>query len=334
MAEQRISSLIEFDDFFVIPRMFYKALGMTFCNDKDEMNRTSKMGVLLFSTTFLSINLCLFLEIVDMSDATIMDLTAVLPCFIFSFLGQCKIFVIWVNRKNVESLFRLMKQQFPTTTEGQRVFDVNNTLKNMSRLERLYLAILMLGVWWFNLLPFFWSIFEYFLNSSNIFVKRFPYYKWYPFRINNMWIYSAAYAEQMHTGVVVVNCFISADIFLISVISVLLMYFRHTQRQLREMIPRGDEDDVKNLKAIMNFHRITLIITKLTSSVFSPTLLFSFMSSILIICLAAFQTTAPEVAVIQLVNNIFFLLHELVQTSVICYLGQSLMHYVSNFTWR
>lgn len=324
-------ALVDFDDFFVIPKIFYQVLGMTLYKDDSVISPyRAKLGLLLFSTTFLNINWCLLMEIVDMSTANMLELTATLTCFIFTLLGQIKIFIIWSNRKTTNDFIELMKQQFPRTSEGQAAFDVSNALKGMLFLEKLYLVVLLIGLWSFNLLSLFWSMIEYLLDSSNGFVMRFPYYKWQPFKIDNAWTYLAAYVQQMHVGVGAVNCFIAADIFLFSIISVLLMYFQYIQRQLSAMVLKRTEEDLEKLRTIMSFHQTTLNMTKLTNLVFSPTLLLSFMSSILIICLAAFQTTSQEVPVIQLVLYAMFLLHELVQTGVVCYLGQMLMDYVSN----
>lgn len=325
------TSLVDFEDFFAFPKMFYKVLGMNPYKDvNEEIHNTKKLlGSILFYTAFININWTLFSEIVYMRKSSILELTATFPCFLFTLLSQMKIFIIWLNRKNVNNIIRLMKQQFPKTTNEQEAFDVVNALRSILRLENLYIVILQLGVWCFNLLYLAWSITEYLLDSSNGFAMRFPYYKWYPFKVDDMGIYLLAYVQQIHVGVIAANCFISADIFLFSVISVLLMNFRYIQKQLGIMVLRGNNEDLVKLKMIINFHQITLSMAELTNMAFSTTLLLNFMSSIMIICMAAFQTTAEDVPVIQIVSFLGFLSHELVQTGAICYLGQKLIDYVS-----
>lgn len=332
MAEKdySISSLVDFDEFFVIPKIFYKSLGMAPYKDKSNVSRKTKLEIFLFASAFLNINFVLFCEIVDMSSATILQLTAILCCFAFTLLAQFKISIIWKNKNNVNSIIGLMKQQFPKTAKDQSDFDVGNSLMHMLRLEKLYIVVLLCGVWSFNLMSLAWSTVEYLVDPSNEFVMRLPYYKWYPFKVDNMWIYFGAYFQQVHVGLMATNCFLSADIFLFSVISVLLMNFRYVQRQLENLVLLGTDEDMVKLKKIMNFHQMTLNMANLANSVFSTTLLLNFISSIILIGLAAFQTTAPDVPVIQLVTFIMFLLHELVQTGAICYLGQKLIDYVSS----
>lgn len=331
MAEQNTISLVELDDFFVIPKMFYRSVGVTPYKDKKAVSHRAKQ-VVLFATTFLSINSCLLMQIIDMSSANVMDLTGILCCFLFTLFSQIKIFIILSNRSNVNIFIELMKQQFPLTTKDQVDFDVSSALKNVLRLEKLYIWTVVIGVWCFNLLPLSWSTVEYLLDSSKKFVIRFPYYRWYPFEMDNMWIYLATYIQQAHVGVVAVNCVIASDILLFSAISLIRMYFRYTRNQLKRMVLSGTEDDLVHLKVIMNFHRTTLIIAEMTNTVFSSPLLWTFLSSALTICLSKFQTTAPDVTVIQSVTFFMFFMHELVKTAVICYLGQSLMDYVSQYT--
>lgn len=323
MTEDRNPQIIEFDDFFIITRKFYDFVGMTL--HEFRSHRTT-LGSLLFWSTILSINWALALEVINIFDASFMDSSAVLTNFTFTFLAQLKVYIIWSNRANVMNLFQLMKEHFPRTAKDQAAFNVSDALRNILHLQKLYITVLISGVWSFNLLPFAWSIVEYLLDSNDgFFIFRFPYYTYFPVEINNNWIYSVSYIQQMHAGVSAVNCCIASDTLLYGIISVLLMNFRYMQEQLKRMDVKGTQDDLDQLKVIINFHRITLNMAEMTNQIFSLTLLLSFLSSALIICLAAFQTTAPDVSLLLLAEYFMFLMHELVQTTGICYLGQSLM---------
>lgn len=329
MAADRTSSLVDFEDFFAIPKMFFKAIGMAPYKDESTTAHKTKMEVFLFSIALLNSVLAIWVNTMDSLTQTLRELTASLSCFTFLLLAPIKIYNIWSNRAKVDSFIRLMKQQFPKSKEEQAAFDVDNSLKVIIRIEKLYVLTLMLCLWSFNLLSLSKSVIEYLMDSSNGFAMRLPYCNWYPYKIDNIWVYLATYVQQSHAGIVASICFLAADIFLFSVISIILMYFRYIQTQLRAMTVKGHDGDLVNLRIIINFHQVTLNVVDLTNTVFSTTLLLTFMSSIVIICLSAFQSTAQDVPVIQLISHFIFLLYELVQTGAICNLGQMLMDYVS-----
>lgn len=331
MAVNGMTSLVDFGEFFVIPKIFYNLMGMDPYRDESATSFKKNLAYVLFTTAFLNMNMVLWMEIMDMTTASPLDFNAILVYALCQFFGEIKVFIIWLNRSNVNSFIEIMKIQFPTTPESHAAFGVSATLKNMLRFERVYLLVLLLGGWSFNLLPAAWSIIENSLDSSNGFVMRFPFYRWYPFKVNSLWIYSATYFQQMHGGCICVNCYISSDLFLVSVVSVLLMYLRYIHKQLRTMVVEGTDKDLVKLKTIMNFHRMTLSTAELINTVFSRTILLNFMASVVIICLSGFQATAKDVPVVQLLSFFLLLLHELVQTAVMCYLGQILMDYVSCF---
>lgn len=326
------TSLVDFEEFFGIPKFFYKQVGMyLYIDGSITTSKQKKLEAFLFVTGFLNLNLVLWMEIMDMMTASILDLNAILILFMVKLFGEIKVLIIRLKRNDVNSFIDIMKKQFPKTPEGHVAFDINDNLHNMLRFERVYLGTLLTGAWCFNLLPIIWSTIEYALDSSNGFGLRYPYYRWYPFQISNAWIYTAVYFQQMHVGCMLVNCYVGIDGFLFSVVSVLLMNFRYIHKQLRSMVLESTDQDLMKLKALMNFHQMTLSAAELTNSVFSGTLLLNFLASIVIICLSGFQATSQDVPYFQLVLFFLVLSHELVQTAVISYLGQMLMDYVSSY---
>lgn len=277
-------SLVSFKDFFVIPNWFYKMLGMFPYVLQDESTTTKSIlqtkivKFLLFSTAFLNINISLWLEILDMSKATILGLIAVWSCFVFTVLAELKILIIWRNRDNVNNMIRLKKRQFPKTSKQQKAFDVDNNLKSIVGLEKVYFTVSPIGLWSFNLLSLVWSTIEYLLNTSNGFVKRYPYWKKYPFKVDSMWTYFSVYVQQIHIGLAATDCFMSADIFIFISSSI-----SDIQRELGITMLHGTNEDLVKLKYLMNFHRTTLQMSDLTSIIFSTTILLNFLSSIMII---------------------------------------------------
>lgn len=304
---------------------------MTPYTEGNKAARKSKLEAFLFATTFLNINFGLYWLIrCNMSNVSALELASNLSFSMYALLAEIKMFLIWLERSKVNALIKLMKQHYPKTSKDQVAFDVQYNLRNMFRLERLYLTDSVIGSLCSNVLALLWSLIEYFINSRNEFVGRFPYFKRYSFEVGNIWIYSAAYAQQVHMGVTSVICFIAVDVFLIGVMSIILMNLRYVQRQLVVMVLQGNEEDLVKLKAIMNFHQKTLIISKLTSEAFSSSLLLTILTSTMIICLCAFQATAQHVSMVQMVVFMAFLVHELISSAIICYFGQMLMDYVSS----
>uniref|UniRef100_T1GDI0 Odorant receptor n=1 Tax=Megaselia scalaris TaxID=36166 RepID=T1GDI0_MEGSC len=161
------------------------------------------------------------------------------------------------------------------------------------------------------------------------FSMRFPYYSRFPFieNIDNLWVYTLAYIQQAHVGYVAIVCSISADMLLFSLIGILLMNFRYVQTRMETFQVQGTNEDLLRLKTIIHSHQMVLSMADLTNEIFSTTILLNFLSSIIIICMAAFQTTADNVPLIQLFSFFAMLLLELVQTGAISFLGQKLIDY-------
>lgn len=181
---------------------------------------------------------------------------------------------------------------------------------------------------------------QYILKNKIIKKKYFPgldfkfrlsFLMWYPFEVNTHIRYWLVLTQQWHAGFIAAFCFLATDIFLFSILTMLIMIFHYIAKEIEKMPLTGGDKDVLQLKPLVLMHQKALDLADLNSSVFSITVLVNFISSTAMICFTAFQLTAAGMDIVELGRYIIFLSHQLLQVGTICYLGEKLIEAVSSF---
>ncbi|KAL5273820.1 GPROR8 family protein [Megaselia abdita] len=264
------------------------------------------------------------------NSSTFLEVTALTPCIGFCILGIFKLYIVWTHRRQLTSLIEDLKDMFPIEDESQTRFKVSQFLKKTNGVEYPYLYVLFFGMGAFNCFPLCSSIYEHFYLGMD-FKLRLSFYMWYPFKIDTRLIYGLVMTQQWHAGFIAAFCFLATDIFLFSVIVLLVMTLTFVSNELRGMTLRYGDKDLIQLKPLIIIHQKVLEVADLTSSVFSITVLFNFISSTAMICFTAFQITSDGMPVTELGRYLIFLTHQILQVGTICYLGEMLIDAVGYF---
>lgn len=159
--------IVEFSDFFVIPRFFYRLLGFLPFIDGKPFNLEQ---TLFFMLGMLNLNLTIVLEIMYLINAinssTFLEVTALTPCIGFCILGVFKLYIVWTHRHQLTSLLADFKELFPNDDQGQQRFQVVEFLQRTNGVEYPYLYVLFFGMGAFNCFPLCSSIYEHFYQGS------------------------------------------------------------------------------------------------------------------------------------------------------------------------
>lgn len=153
---------------------------------------------------------------------------------------------------------------------------------------------------------------------------------WYPFEIDTGLRFALVTIQQWHAGFIGAFCFLSIDIFIFSVLMMLIMLFTYISNELKGMTISGGKNDLVKLKLLVEVHRKSLELADLNNRVFSITILVNFIFSTALICLTTFRATSTGMPVAELGRYMVFLAQQISQVGTICYLGEVLMDSVSN----
>lgn len=158
--------LVEFSDFFLIPRLFYKLLGFLPWIDGESLH---PIETLCLSLGILSINTTIALELLYLVEAfnstSLLDATSVVACIGFSSLAEFKVYVVWAERHKFISLVRGLKRLFPVDHRGQTRFKVADFLKRANKVGYVHLSVLFFGMTIFTCVPLCPSFYEHFFQG-------------------------------------------------------------------------------------------------------------------------------------------------------------------------
>lgn len=342
---KKATIMVEFTDFFFIPRLFYRVIG---CLPLIDGNRSNTEQSLLFITGLLSVAVALLQQLKFIASSSFAEATALAPCIGFGLLASFKIYIVWNKRHQLQYLQQGLEALFPNDKESQRNFKVEDFRKQNQKIVYFYLSFIVFGVISFAFFPICASTYEYFFKGRLYFIViryticflifiilgfefkyQFSFFMWYPFEIDNFVKYSLVQLQQMHISNVEGICFMATDTFLISLMMILIMLFTSVSKRLEDMIITGGEQDLIKLNELIVIHQEILNLADLNSGVFSVTVLFNFVSSTLLICLTFFQITLVELSFADLMRYIIFFIQQVNQVGTICYLGEMLIDSVS-----
>ncbi|CAD7077819.1 unnamed protein product [Hermetia illucens] len=316
--------IVKFGDFMDIAVVFYKSLGI------DALASQGKRNILenIFQVSIFALgtgNLCLavVLEVVYLIKSfgifkNILEITALLPCTIISTASVIKIVTLWSKNAQLTAILQQLQDMFPQTFAEQEKFDIECYRKHIRRvILPCALLTMMTGVM-FNCYEIFKSIINY-IRTGN-FEKTYPYFFWYPFDDQTNWVYPVIYLHQFYAGYVTVVANITADLLLCCIITQLQMHFDFILRQLLEMVPRGEPNDMRCLKQLIQHHIMILRLSDEVNDVFGIPNLYTFVFASPIICFTGFQVS------IGAANNVFgkyilFLICQLLIVFAVCYHG-------------
>ncbi|XP_055919517.1 putative odorant receptor 92a, partial [Eupeodes corollae] len=117
---------------------------------------------------------------------------------------------------------------------------------------------------------------------------------------------------------------LSLDLCLFSSLLQLCVHFDIINKNILLIEATKGEEAIILLKKQVVYHQEMLSLAEKLNSVFTPSVLFSLLSSSLIICFTGFQLLG-EITLFIVVKAIFLLAYELKQVAITCFLGDKLI---------
>ncbi|XP_055379573.1 putative odorant receptor 92a [Condylostylus longicornis] len=255
--------------------------------------------------------------------STFLEATALAPCIGFCIITNYKLGSLLLQSDTLTNFITVMNEMFPKNEHQIKEYKALQYTSNTINFEKMYVFSMLTVIWIFNLSGVAQTVIEYnFLNMPLI--RRYAYFLWYPFDIDEDLKYSLVYIQQMHAGLIAAWGTLASDILMISMINLCVMQFDYISNTITNYLPSRNPNDTGMIKKIVIHHQKVLKLSEDVNEIFSMAILFNFLASSVIICLVGFQTTAG-VSALELFKYMLFLIFELVQVWTICYLGQKLI---------
>jgi gustatory receptor len=214
-----------------------------------------------------------------------------------------------------------LEEVFPNTKEEQSIFKVSERFKSFKTNERITSIFVVITTFNFMIaklanLVFFGVWYDRVMPVDN----WFPYDKYDPFWYNftTLWY--------LLCFVFFVCGLLGTDLIFRSFTTVISMQFDILSMKLDKL---KTSDDKETLKELMEHHEKVLKMSKDLEEIFSPSILFNFVTSSLLICLVCYEvsiTTSIEL----LIKFSVFLVTALLQVLILCHCGQMLISAAEN----
>lgn len=251
--------LVSYETFMTIPTSMYKTVGV---NLKRLRGRQSFWTALNFWVGFTNLNAIILAEFIFLYKtfgqfSSFLEATAIAPCLGFCIMSDFKISAILSNIASIENVQQTLNTIFPRTATAQQRVRASAYQARMSYTMVSFIIIYMVLIWLFNLSAIGQSIIET-LAFKTEFIKRLPYFTWYPFDMSKMSSYLAVYFHQCFAGYTAVTFTISADILMCCIVTQLAMNFDMISREVRKFEPSGTEGDLEFLRRLIRKHQVLL----------------------------------------------------------------------------
>lgn len=250
--------IVTIKEFFDIPLKFCLTLGIRLYK-WSETERTTILQVCLLSNLLLHTSVYPFFLVIYQIKIDPNDLlgrTTSLAISLFCVNAVSKILFVARHYKDLRKIIHKLIKYFPTTSGGQKNFNLHYEFKTMRRVSSIMLWTHLITAVLFDFTPPITFGIEY-MNSGG--KKEFnfilPYGIWYPWDHEDSAImFVFTYMTQLLGSYVAVVSFVVPDLLLISVVALANMNFRYISKLIREFHPTGTNEDFKSLGQILHYH--------------------------------------------------------------------------------
>lgn len=313
-----------FSSFMKFPLFFFDCVGLV------PYGRPHIGKEIFFWISYGMLAICLVLEFIFFFKAignfgNFLDITALAPCMGFVALALAKMATIRINRSTLNDLMRELQGIYPTTIDEQIKYRIKELMVNTNFWMKCFTILMMILIWIFNLWVVFDSMYIYW--DTQIWVKQLPYFMWFPYDVFAPYVYEPHFLFQIWAGFVTISAFISVDLFFCSVVSLLCLHFDILRLKLEDL-GVGMKLENRILCDYIKRHQLLIRLSTELENIYSPSLLFNFMCSSILVCLAGFQVTAPGVKVIVIFKSALLLISALIQIFLLCWFGTRIIDQV------
>jgi gustatory receptor len=266
----------------------------------------------LFSITIPVVFISIFIK--EHSDDLLL-IVENLPPVVCSLIVVMKVTCIYCKKGSFETLLNTLDDLLPKTKEEQKEIKVKEYLKYYKLLERT-LAVLNAIV----VCNFFSAKVVNFGLSGVWYNQKLPVENWYPYDKYSKFWYNFTLLWQTLSSFWYVGGLLGSDLTFFSIITLIVMQFDILSMKLEKLKPK---DDRNSFKLLLERHEKILRLSRLVEEIFSPAILFHFVTSSMLICLIGYQAILGNDTEL-VVKFSMFLVVTLLQILMICYYGQKL----------
>ncbi|XP_055844547.1 putative odorant receptor 92a [Episyrphus balteatus] len=236
-------------------------------------------------------------------------------------VSTAKLSSLYYYRTNINEIFKEFRQTYPTE-ECEKAFHLQKYLNQYLKIEKVLAGFFKTIFSFYTSFPFVLSVLELIKNGRFGFIT--PCMLWYGIESpkDNYFLYVLYYFSQSHASCVAATTILGLDLCLFSSLLQLCMHFDIVSKNILLIEP--DEKATVKLKEQIVYHQRLLRLAEKLNVVFTPSVLFSLLSSSLIICFAGFQLLG-DLSLFIITKSVILLAYELKQVAITCFLGDKLI---------
>lgn len=175
---------------------------------------------------------------------------------IFTFIAFLKIYCIL--QKKFCKLLDQLEILFPKSKAGQIEYKIDEYLTEIQKSMRKYIILNILTITSFSAIPFAMSAQKYFEIGN--WEMDFGFNFWYPFDPYRPGIFEVMYVLQAYVGIIQMLMLVISDIFLLSCVNQICIYYDYIKNSFREMKPnsKNAKNDLDLIKKYVELHTETI----------------------------------------------------------------------------
>jgi odorant receptor len=313
-----MAALESFSDFIKVPLKCFGVIGWKPYQQEPIKPETRKEKFLkayfCFNVTSVVVGAALFIVSLKVNFESIEKLTKTIPPWGYTFMALSKSLCIFVNKEKFKEIIETLDELFPRTKKEQALFKPKKYLKSYKLVEKALLAPVIASAISMIAINFIKLVF------FGIWYEDLPFENWYPFDEYHPVTYNFVFLWQNVNATITVSCLLGADLIFYLLITLLSMQFDILCYKVQKL---STKDDFKDFKILLEFHDKLLKLSKSLEEIFSPSILFNFIASSILICLVGFQVSV-KIDFNIYIRSALMLTVGLIQIFILCHYGNKL----------
>jgi odorant receptor len=312
-----MAALISFSDFVGFPLKCFKVFGLV-PQGEEPIKKWKKIflkfwRVLGFATLAIpTVFMTVFIR------DNLNDLSKIaenLPPYGYAAMVFVKVVGIYRKQSCFKTLLETLDGLFPRTKEEQNIFKVRIYLREYKKVEQVVATCMAIASFEFIAL----KVFN--LAMSGVwFDRKLLADNWFPFdKFHPVW-FNVLIVWQTLSSVFLVGGLLGSDLILFCFVTLIELKFDTLSKEMEKLKPSDDKEKFDDLT---ERHKKLLGLQRDLEEIFSPSILFNFIASSILICLVCYQLSI-EISLELLVKFSFILIAALLQVLLVCSCGQKL----------
>lgn len=322
------SPLIKFEDYFGIPAISFRSVGLNPYFDYKERTSTVRkcLNFVLFHFCFWLLVVSTILELVFCctvfsEEGRLMDFCRAMSCALFDTMAIEEFLLIWWSGHRFTDFILQLEQMFPVDRETQDKYAIakqaGDTQKLLKSFATIYTVCIFIWVVGTPLMDILLCNFQ-----GTVYVFELPFKMWSPWDLNQTVPFYIALLMQFDTIYASVIMTLALNTFFVSIMAHIGLQFDMLSQNIRDLQP----NDGQGLLKIIHLHIRLIEVGRHFSQLLSRTVFFNHLLSSVSICCALFQVLTSDIG--EIFRFIFVLIVVLLQTINMSFVGNLLSDYV------